>query len=66
MKLIGVAGYARSGKDTFCAVAKDILEANGIKAKQYSFAMALKEEVKPFLRDVCGVDVLVCICLFTS
>ena len=31
MKVIGVVGYARAGKDTFCAIAKEILEKNGGK-----------------------------------
>lgn len=57
MKVIGVVGYARAGKDTFCTIAKNILTKNGIKVKQYSFAGALKEEVKDFLRKNCGVDV---------
>jgi len=57
MKIIGVAGYARAGKDTFTSIALDILNKNGIKAKQYSFAETLKEEVKEFLQKNCGVDV---------
>lgn len=57
MKVLGVGGLARSGKDTFCAIAKDILNKNGIKAKQYSFANVLKKEVRPFLREMCGIDV---------
>lgn len=57
MKVIGVVGYARAGKDTFSSIAIDILKANGIKAKQYSFAGALKDEVKDFLQKNCGVDV---------
>lgn len=57
MKVIGVAGYARSGKDTFCAIAKDILAKYNIVATQYSFANTLKKEVEPFLRDTCGCDV---------
>lgn len=48
---------ARAGKDTFCAIAKNVLSKNGIIAKQYSFAAALKKEVEPFLRDVCKCDV---------
>jgi hypothetical protein len=57
MKVIGVVGYARAGKDTFASIALDILKENGIKAKQYSFAGALKDEVKDFLQKNCGVDV---------
>lgn len=57
MNVIGVTGYARSGKDTFASIAKDILSKNGINARQYSFAEQLKKEVAPFLKDCCGVDV---------
>jgi len=57
MKVLGIAGLARAGKDTFCSIAIDILTKNGFKAKQYSFAEQLKKEVRPFLRDVCGADV---------
>ena len=57
MKVIGVAGYARAGKDTFCAIAKNILESNGFNVKQFSFAEQLKREVAPFLNAQCGVDV---------
>lgn len=57
MKVLGCSGIARSGKDTFCAIAKNILSKNGIVAKQYSFAAALKKEIEPFLRDVCKCDV---------
>jgi hypothetical protein len=55
--VLGVCGFARSGKDTFCSIAKDILAANGINAKQYSFAEQLKKEVEPFLRDTCKCNV---------
>lgn len=57
MKVIGVVGLARAGKDTFSSIAIDILKENGIKAKQYSFAGALKDEVKDFLQKTCGVNV---------
>lgn len=57
MRVIGVAGFARAGKDTFCSIAKEILAESGLRAKQYSFAYVLKKEVEPFLKDVCGCDV---------
>lgn len=57
MKVIGAAGFARSGKDTFVSIAKYILEKNGIRAKQYSFAKVLKMELEPFVRDVCKSDI---------
>lgn len=57
MNVIGIAGYARAGKDTACSIAIDFLKENGINAKHYSFAEQLKKEVAPFLLGVCGVDV---------
>ena len=57
MKVIGVSGFARAGKDTFVTIAKNILAKHGIVAKQYSFAEQLKKEVEPFLRDTCKCDV---------
>lgn len=57
MILLGTAGYARAGKDAFCLIAQNILEKSGYKVKKYSFANALKRELEPFLRDICGVDV---------
>lgn len=57
MKVIGSVGYARSGKDTFCSIAKEILTKHGYKVKQYSFAEQLKNEVSDFLQKNCGVDV---------
>lgn len=56
MKIIGVAGYARAGKDTFCALANNILKTNGFRVGQYSFAKQLRLEVDPFLRNNCGVS----------
>ncbi len=56
MKVIGVAGYARAGKDTFTSIAIDLLAKNGINARQYSFAERLKNEVNPFLSKNCGVS----------
>lgn len=57
MIVIGITGIARSGKDTFASIALDIFKKSGITAKQYSFAGALKEEVKDFLKTHCDVDV---------
>lgn len=57
MITIGVTGFARTGKDLYCNIVKDILLMNGIKAKRYAFADELKKEVAPFLKELCGVDV---------
>lgn len=57
MKIIGCTGVARSGKDTYCGIAMEILNRNGISSKKYSFADELKREVAGFLQEKCGVDV---------
>jgi len=57
MKIIGISGVARVGKDTFCSIASNILNENGIRGKQYSFAEQLKIDVAPFLLEKCGIDV---------
>ncbi len=49
--VIGVGGFARSGKDTFVKVAKKILRDNGYTCIKLAFADALKEEIDPFLRE---------------
>lgn len=49
--IIGIGGFARSGKDTFVKVAKNILKANGYSSIKLAFADALKEEIDPFLQE---------------
>jgi hypothetical protein len=48
--VIGVGGFARSGKDTFVKIAKNILKDNGYSSVKLAFADPLKEEIDPFLR----------------
>jgi hypothetical protein len=50
MKVIGVGGFARCGKDTFVAIAKDILQQNGFNAHRYAFADELKREVDHMMK----------------
>ena len=49
--VIGVGGFARSGKDTFVKVAKRVLKDNGYSSVKLAFADPLKEEIDPFLRQ---------------
>jgi|FAXJ01.1.fsa_nt_gi hypothetical protein len=51
MKVIGIAGYARCGKDTFVQIAKDILQKNNYRAIRMAFADMLKDEVTEMLTD---------------
>ena len=51
MKVIGVAGFARAGKDTFVGIAIDILKANSYRPMRVAFADKLKDEVEDMLID---------------
>lgn len=50
MKVIGVGGFARAGKDTFVKIAINILEKNGYKPLRIAFADVLKEEASEMLK----------------
>ena len=55
-RLIGVSGFARSGKDTLYQRSKNLLEKEGKKAYRFAFADALKEECDQFLKDNVGIS----------
>ncbi len=55
-KLIGISGFARSGKDTFYQRCKEILSPLGEQAKRYSFADALKQELDEILIKYTGIS----------
>ena len=52
--ILGVTGFARSGKDTFYKYTSRAL--NRGKCHRYAFADALKEECDPFLKDNLGIS----------
>ena len=55
--IIGIAGPARSGKDTLCNQFIEIFKENGIKAKRSALADQLKLECKDFIFNTLGIDV---------
>ena len=55
-RLIGVTGFARSGKDTFYERSKALLEKNDKKACRFAFADALKNECDTFLKEHTGIS----------
>lgn len=55
-KVIGLCGVARSGKDTFCKFAIELLEEQKLKCKRVSFADELKSDLDPFLKKKVGIS----------
>jgi hypothetical protein len=56
MKIIGISGAARSGKDTFADCLIEVLSSMNIASHKMSFANQLKIEVKDFLQETIGID----------
>ena len=56
LKVIGIAGVARVGKDTFADCLIDLFAEAGQKAQRVAFADALKEDLKDFLLAKTGVN----------
>ena len=60
VNLIGIAGVAGSGKDTFAQIIKKVFESNGFEVNCLSFAKKLKEEVAEVSKNMYGVDTTNC------
>jgi hypothetical protein len=54
--VIGISGYARSGKDTLAGILKSSFTENKIKAKIFSFAFALKNDIDNFCLSKIGIS----------
>lgn len=54
--VVGIAGVATSGKDTFYALLKAYLDQYGIKVQRFAFADKLKDEIDPFLKSNVGIS----------
>ena len=54
--VIGISGYARSGKDTLANILKSSFAENKIKAKIFSFAFALKNDIDSFCLSKIGIS----------
>jgi hypothetical protein len=57
MKILGLTGLARTGKNLFCDIAQDILTRNKIKTQCYSLAEPLKTVCADFIETKCDLDV---------
>lgn len=54
--IIGLTGVAKSGKDSFYAIANSYLSKLGIKSKRFALADQLKEDLYDFILNKIGVD----------
>ena len=51
MKILAIAGNARSGKDTLARVIIELLQRDGITAKRFAFADSIKHQLDPILLE---------------
>ena len=57
MKIIGISGLARSGKDCFATVATKILtEQYKLKVERHALAYELKDDLKDLIKKKTGID----------
>lgn len=54
--VVGISGYARSGKDTLASILKSSFAEKKIKAKKFSFAFALKNDIDNFCLSKIGIS----------
>lgn len=54
--IVAISGYARTGKDTLCKFLIDEYKRYGLVAKRFSFADALKEDLKEYVSTY-GCDI---------
>ncbi len=57
MKIIGISGFARSGKDLFTTVAQRVLKEHGLETERYALAYELKSDLKDLIKTKLGIDV---------
>ena len=56
MKILGISGLARSGKDSFYELCKPFLDKEGVKHRRMAFADELKEEADLILSKYVGIS----------
>ena len=58
--LVGIAGVAKSGKDTACQLIIDIAKSVGLTAQRFALADELKIALRPTLINTYGIDIMKC------
>lgn len=57
MRIIGISGLARSGKDLFTTVAQNLLKEKNISNERFALAHELKSDLKDLIYSKTGIDV---------
>ena len=60
MKIIGISGLARSGKDHFCQLLTRELYSLGYGGERFALADELKKNINPFFSSEFGIDIFNC------
>jgi hypothetical protein len=58
MKIIGISGVARSGKDTLCNLISRYLSEKNIESQRIALADKLKDDLKDFLLEKFSINIL--------
>ena len=56
MRVIGISGFARAGKDTFFSLMRDFYLEKGLTCKRFAFMDALKQDMEDFLLNKVGIS----------
>lgn len=56
MKIVGICGLARCGKDSFYSFCKKSLEGKGLNSVRFAFADSLKKECNEILEKYVGIS----------
>ena len=57
--IIGISGFARSGKDTAATILESYLNSKNKEAKIFSFAHSLKKDINQFCIEKIGISAFV-------
>lgn len=54
--IVGVSGFARSGKNTLCDILNNFCKSKGLESKVFSFAFALRQDLNSFCTEKFGIS----------
>lgn len=54
--IVGVSGFARSGKNTLCDILNNFCKSRGLESKIFSFAFSLRQDLNSFCTEKFGIS----------